>query len=443
MIRPFSALALLVSFGALLGISGFARAEDDLYEQEPIRYSASPVNDPVARLQKRIDGGQVKLRFDDAHGYLSSVLAELKAPVSSQTLVFSKTSFQRGRISPKKPRALYFNDDTYVGWVNGGNTLEVVATDPKQGAIFYTLDQRRTDRPKFVRQTDSCLQCHGGTMTRDTPGLLVRSVFPDAGGDPILPAGTFLVSHETPFKERWGGWYVTGKHGQQFHMGNQVAEEDVATAGKVDLSAGSNVTDLSGRFDTSDYLSPHSDIVALMVLEHQAEMHNRITRANYGTRLAIRDSDEMNKALGEKPGHRSESTLRRIKSVCEPLVEYMLFANEAKLTGKVEGTSAFANEYAARGPRDASGRSLRHFDLEKRLFKYPCSPVIYSEAFDAMPAEAKDYVRGRLLEILAGKDTSKPFEHLSAKDRKAILEILKATKPTFPLVPSPGTPGEG
>lgn len=421
---------LIALSGALVALAGACVvAADDVYEQDPIRYSSAPVNDPVARLQKRIDARQVELRFDDRHGYLASLLAELKAPVSSQTLVFSRTSLQRSRISPKKPRALYFGDDAYVGWVNGGDMIEVAATDPKQGLIFYTLEQRRTQKPKFVRQTDTCLQCHGGSMTRDTPGLLIRSVFPDPGGDPILPAGTFLVTHESPLKERWGGWYVTGKHGNQLHMGNQVTEEDVAAAGKMDLSAGANVTDLAGRFKTSEYLSPHSDIVALMVLEHQAEMHNRIARANYGTRLAIRDSDEMNKALGEKPGHRSDSTLRRIKSVCEPLVEYMLFANEAKLTGKIEGTSAFAKDYRARGPRDSAGRSLRDLDLERRLLKHPCSPVVYSEAFDGLPAEAMQYVSRRLSEVLTGQDASKTFQHLSPEDRRAILEILKETKP--------------
>src|SRR5688500_15704341 len=169
MIRHSSpSVIAVVVFGALICFSGlYALAAGDLYEQEPIRDSAAPVDDPVARLQERIDGGQVKLQFDNKHGYLSSVLAELKAPVSSQTLVFSRTSLQRNRISPKKPRALYFGDDAYVGWIKGGEVMEVAATDPKQGVIFYTLDQRPTERPKFVRQTDSCLQCHGGTMTRD------------------------------------------------------------------------------------------------------------------------------------------------------------------------------------------------------------------------------------------------------------------------------------
>jgi hypothetical protein len=430
-LRRCSGLIPLLAVAPAVGLFALRPASaDEVYEQDPIRYSAARVDDPVARLQKRIDAGKAKLTFDDKHGYLTALLAELKAPASSQTLVFSRTSFQRDRISPKKPRALYFGDDAYIGFVKGGDVLEIAATDAKQGVIFYTLEQRQSAKPKFVRETDNCLQCHGGSMTRDTPGLLVRSVFPDASGDPILPAGTSLVTHETPLKDRWGGWYVTGKSSEQAHRGNQVTADE-ETAAKLDLAAGSNLTDLGGRFDASAYLSPHSDIAALMVLEHQAEMHNRIARANYGTRLALRDSDEMNKALGEKPGHRSDSTLRRIKSVCEPLVEYMLFANEAKLTGKIEGTSTFAKDFAARGPRDAKGRSLRDLDLERRLLKHPCSPVIYSEAFDGLPPEARDYVSRRLLEVLTGKDTSQTFAHLSPADRQAVLEILRATKPAL------------
>jgi NnrS protein len=423
-------LPILLPLVVVAFLASPSLASDDQYEQDPINYSTAPVNDPVARLQKRIDDGQAKFDFDPNQGYLPALLKELNAPVSSQTLVFSRTSFQRGRISPKKPRALYFGDDAYVGWAKGGDVLEVASVDPQQGVQFYTLEQKPTGKPAFVRETHNCLQCHAGSLTDDMPGLLLRSVFPDSAGDPILPAGTFVVTHETPFKERWGGWYVTGKHGDQHHMGNQTTEEE--TAEKMDLSKGGNVTDLAGRFDASAYLSPHSDVVALMVLEHQAEAHNRIARANYLTRLAIRDSDAMNEALGEPKGHRSESALRRIKSACEPLVEYLLFAKEAKLTGRIEGTSDFAKEYASRGPRDSKGRSLRDLDLTRRLLKHPCSPVIYGDAFDALPPEANQYVYRRLLEVLTGKDTSETFAHLSTTDRRTILEILRDTKEALP-----------
>src|SRR6185436_3336105 len=247
-------------------------------------------------------------------GYLPSLLSQLNIPQSSQVLVFSKTSFQRERIAPATPRALYFNDDTYVGYCQDGNVIEIAASDPNLGSVFYTLDQHERKTPILTRQTDNCLQCHASAMTHQVPGLLVRSVVPDKTGLPIFRAGTFVTTHESPLKERWGGWYVTGKHGDQKHLGNQLWEDE--DSGPKPLARGGapmNVESLKDRVDTSAYLTPHSDIVALMVLEHQAEMHNRITRANFQTRIALRDERIMNEALGRPEGTRSESTISRIK----------------------------------------------------------------------------------------------------------------------------------
>src|SRR5262249_27414426 len=212
-----------------------------------------------------------------------AILKELNVPPSSQVLVFSKTSFQRERITPKTPRALYFNDDVYVGFVLRGDVLEVAASDPKLGTAFYTLDQEPDDKPQFFRQRDNCLACHASTATGCAPGLLVLSVFTDRTGMPILSAGTFRTDHSSPLKERWGGWYVTGTHGNQTHMGNWVVENkrDPQAEGN---AAGQNVTDLKSRFTVANYLTPNSDIVALMVLEHQTECHNRIARAMIHTK---------------------------------------------------------------------------------------------------------------------------------------------------------------
>src|SRR2546430_574651 len=76
------------------------------------------------------------------------------------------------------------------------------------------------DAGKFVRQTENCLACHGESMTHDVPGLLVRSTFCDADGMPILSAGTFLTTQESPLSERWGGWYVSGVNGTKAGMAN-------------------------------------------------------------------------------------------------------------------------------------------------------------------------------------------------------------------------------
>lgn len=438
MARLLRAMALVATLGFVATAAwGRPPIRGDLpIEIEPINYLTAPVDDPIARLQKKIDAGEVSLGFDAKRGYLPAVLDALKIPISSQTLVFSKTSFQHAKISRTRPRALYFRDDAYVGWVRGGDVLEFSVVDPKQGAIFYLLDQEEGEKPIFRRQTHECLQCHVSPRTQDVPGHFVRSVVPDRTGSPIYNAGTFVTGHESPLKERWGGWYVTGTHGAQVHMGNVTAthsDDDRRDApSRLDPKAGANLRDLSDRLDTKPYLTGHSDVVALMVLEHQTQMHNFLTHAGYQTRLATYQQDGMNASFHEPAGTISDGTRRRIESAAEKVVRHLLFVDEAVLTDPVVGSSTFAADFAKLGPRDSKGRSLRDFDLTRRMFKYPCSYLIYSESFDALPTMAKNHVYKRLGEILTGRDTSREFAHLSREDRAAILEILRDTKPGLP-----------
>jgi hypothetical protein len=414
---------------ALVPVIALALPYDDS-EHEAIRYSATAPNDPVAQLRQRMEKGQATLRRDASRGYLASVLQQLDIPASSQALVFSKTSLQRDKITAQTPRALYFNDDTYVGWVQNGGVIEIASIDPQLGTVFYTVDQEAAGPPKLMRQTHECLSCHGSTLTRGVPGLTVRSVFADRTGLPILSAGTYITTDESPWQERWGGWYVTGTHGAMRHMGNLITHS-AAQAEKADLDQGANVKDLRRFFDTTPYLTPHSDIVALTVLEHQSNLHNLMIRASYQTRMALHYEKTLNRELGRPADYRSDSTRSRIKSVGEPLVRALLFVKEAPLTDPMAGTSTFARDFSARGPRDSKGRSLRDLDLKQRLFRYPLSYLIYTEGFDALPEPAKDYVYRRLREVLAGQDSSPDFAHLTEADRKAILEILAETKPEF------------
>jgi hypothetical protein len=413
----------------LAGLAMPARAVD--LDRDPINYSSADPHNAIERLQQRLDDGQAKLTYEKGPGYLRSLLRELNVPQSSQMLVFSKTSLQRQRINPRTPRAVYFGDDSYVGYCQKGDLLEVSAVDPQLGTVFYSLSQKETEKPRFLRQTDNCLICHASSFNQGYPGHLVRSVFADGLGLPILASGTYRIDHSSPLKQRWGGWYVTGASGKQTHLGNMIVRGNPRPE-DIDNTPNVNVANLERYFKTDPYLTPHSDIVALMVLEHQTEMHNRIARANFLTRLALRDEAEFNKALGRPADYRSESTLSRIKNAGEPVVKYMLFAQEAQLTDPVRGTSGFAEEFAQRGPRDGRGRSLRDLDLKHRLFVHPCSYLIYSEAFDALPAPVKDYVMRRLWDVLGGKDTNKEFVHLSAEDRQSIREILRATKTNLP-----------
>lgn len=417
-------------FGAgLLFQSAALQAQD--FEHEPINYATAATDNPVSRLQARLDDGTERLKHDDRVGYLKAVLDGLQIPISSQTLVFSKTSLQRHRIAPRTPRALYFSDDMYVGFCQNGDVLELSAVDAQLGAVFYTLDQEPTDKPRFTRQVDNCLLCHGSSHTRGVPGHFIRSVYVDGAGFPVLAMGTHRTDHTSPISQRWGGWYVSGMHGDQKHMGNLIVNGKQERE-PVDNASGQNVIDLNGRFKTSAYLSSHSDLVALMVLEHQTEAHNLLTRANFQTRESLYSEARLNKELGEPDDHRWASTTTRIRNSCEALVKYLLFSEEVTLTAQLQGTTSFAEEFTARGPRDPQGRSVRDFDLQRRLFKYPCSYLIYSRSFDALPSEARDLVYRRLWDVLSGADQGKAFSHLSNADRTAIREIVIATKQGLP-----------
>jgi hypothetical protein len=424
--RPQSILLAL-----LLGIVPSVALAADENELPPIEYSRSTPDNCVSKLQDLLEGGTAQLKHDDAQGFLPELLKALDVPVESQMLVFSKTSLQRDRISPKTPRAIYFNDEVYVGFCRAGEVIEISAADSRLGAVFYTLDQKKTAQPRLVRQTDNCLVCHSSSRTEGVPGHLVRSLFVDSSGQPMLSEGSHSVDHTTPIEQRWGGWYLTGKHGSQTHLGNFIARGRNVSR-PVENAEGQNVETLKGRFPAEHYLTPHSDIVALMVLEHQVMAHNHITKANNAARQAFHYETEMNRALGEPEGTRLESTTRRIQSAGDDLVKALLFVDEAKITAPISGTSGFAEKFSHKGPYDPDGRSLREFDLQRRLFKYPCSYLIYSEAFDQLPGEMRDYVWKRLWQALTQPTDDGPFTHLSQDDRQAIVEILRATKANLP-----------
>jgi hypothetical protein len=405
-----------------------------LLDGDVIRYQSTPPDDPVARLQRQLDGGTVKLGYRLPNGYLLSVLEHLNVPLSSQTLVFSKTSSQQPRISPATPRALYFNDSVYVGWVQGGDFLELAAVDPVLGTMFYTLEQREMQQPKFVHRQE-CLQCHATPNTLGVPGLLMRSVFTAPDGVPDLRADSFVTTQSSPLQQRWGGWYVTGTHGNQRHMGNAFIQDKVHPE-RLDRESGANLTSLKERFDVSVYPTPHSDLVALMILAHQTRTHDLITRVNWETRLALHEHAPMNQAAEQPAGVPADALpgqdRQRIERAVEILLRSMLFSDEARLEAPIRGTSTFAREFSATGPRDSAGRSLKDLDLNHRLFRYPCSFLIYSDAFNALPKPALDCFYRRLWDVLNGKDPDGAFATLTSFDRKTILSILRQTKADLP-----------
>jgi hypothetical protein len=411
----------------LLGLAGGIRAQVMNFERAPIFYSRATPKDPLTG----IDFNKLLIPCPDDRTYLKRILNKLEIPIASQVLVFSKTSHQNNRISPNTPRAIYFNDEFYVGWVQGG-LVELASFDSELGMIFYTLDpkasyQAQLDRPQ------TCLNCHAGSRTRYVPGLMVRSVYPDLRGYPILSNGSYLTDHMSPMHERWGGWYVTGYHGDTQHMGNAIAEE-VGTEVRMDTKSGANLRRLEGLFDTRPYLRGSSDIVALMVLEHQTAMHNALLKAHLAIRQGEYNQRRLYKELGEKlSGTYSGSLASIAESQCNKVVERLLFCEEMEIGDDgIEGDTAFQAGFQHNKKTNAEGKSLKEFHLHERLFKYRCSYMIYSQAFEVLPKQFKDMVYKKLWHALSDEVTDEPYRHLRDWEKEAIRSILVETKTDLP-----------
>jgi hypothetical protein len=381
-----------------------------------IEYAQRPTTDAVSRLVRQIAGGTMQPAFDASSGYLRSVLQALDLPVESQILVFSRTGIQSGSTGPRNPRALYFNDSVVVGFLRGAPFLELASHDPQQGVIFSTLPQNAGSVATPTRR-DRCVSCHQSLASLDVPGMLVRSHFVSPNGVPLRQLGDVVVDHRTPFAQRWGGWYVTGTHGAMRHLGNATivdAEKPEAAITTDTL----NRRSLAQAFDSAGYPSAHSDIVALMVFEHQMHAINLITRVGWEVRVARHEN-------------RLDLTTGPAADAIAELVDYFLFVDEAPLTAPVDGASGFAATFSRGGRRDRKGRSLRDLDLQTRLLRVPCSYMIDTAAFDGLPSEARDAIYRRMWTILSEPADGR-YRRLSAADRRAVVEILRDTRKDLP-----------
>jgi len=406
--------AVAVIFGcSLLAVAQRRDAYVESRDHPAISYSTAATSDAVSALNARLAAGSATLKYDESSGYLRSVLDALSVPVESQMMVFSQTSLQASQIRMHNPRAVFFNDTVAVGYIRGAKVIEVASQDPVQGVIFYDLAQDAGAKPVLKRNND-CLACHLSWETLGVPGLMVQSVYPLK--DENSYANGFTTVHGSPLEQRWGGWWVTGDPGGARHIGNvSVMYNDKGSKLPNPTRA---LPSLDGLFDLKGYATSYSDVVALLVIDHQANMTNLITRTGWEARLAAASP--------------SQSASTRVTEAARDLVDYMLFVDEAPLVGPVKSTSGFAESFVARGPKDGEGRSLREFDLRRRLFKYPCSYMIYTPAFDALPPAATNAVYSRLWEVLSGKDASPRYKGLAAQDRQAIVSILRNTKKGLP-----------
>jgi hypothetical protein len=404
-------------------------------EYPVIDYSGPAHQNRVWRLQRDLKSGALQLEWEPRFGYLRALLQALQIDIDSQVLVFSRTSLQIEHISPQTPRAIYFNDDTYVGYVQGSPLIELVTIDDSKGSVFYGLENRNEYGPQIDREGGRCLTCHdtfsmgGGGVPRV---MVLSSPVDDPSEQRNITAGT-EVDDRTPFASRWGGWYVTGDTGRRTHLGNLPLTDGRGGQRLGELRASSqNRQQLEDYFDTSKYLSGHSDVVALTVLEHQTSLHNLVTRVSYKVRTVL-----SREAAGDSKGplraweDLSPNDHQQLRQMIEPLVRALFLKDAAPFEDRMRGSSGFAERFSQLGPRDSRGRGLRELDLQKRLFRYPLSFEIYTDHFDAMPKYALDYVYARIVEILRGKDTTGLSAALSAADRKALTEILIDTKPAL------------
>jgi len=366
-------------------------AFDQSINHPAIKYLTADTDTVVDRLNQKLRDGSAKLVFDEKTGYLKSVLDLLHVPVESQVMVYTQTSLQAQHIKMNNPRAIYFNDTVSVGYIRGAGLIEVMAQDAAMGSIFYTVREEPAAQATFGRD-QQCLRCHLSWDTLGVPGLSVLTTFPRRSEMDYANGGA--VDHYKPIEERWGGWYVTGKKVPARHMGNYplIVPKGITTPPPARVS-------LEGQFVLDGYLTPYSDIAALMVLEHQAHFSNLVTRATWETKL------------GE--------TLR-IAEAADALADYMLFVDEAKIPSPgIEGSSGYAEKFSARG-------KLYELDLKTRLQKYPLSYMIYSPAFKALPEAPKNLVMGKINRVLSGEITDAKYAHLTPELRAAIREILKS-----------------
>ena len=389
-------------------------------EDPAIAYTTARLNNAVADVNRRLQDGSLRFTFDSSSGFLRSALEALQIPIDSQMLVFSRTSLQGKRIGEQNPRALFFNDRVALGWVRGGDLLEVAAHDETAGVVFYTLEQKAdaAGAPQFQRAF-ICLGCHMAGNTLGVPGLLM---FSTTRAEPNQFSGIPRhIDHSDPITRRFGGWFVTGSTGSVRSMGNEVAA--------LDARPSHELASVEGLFDAAGYPALSSDVVAQLVLTHQAGMTNLLTRAAWEARAA----DPSLHAPFTSTPEQQASISAVMTGVASEVVDYLLFVDEARLTERVRGASGFTERFSTSGPRDRKGRSLYELDLSRRLMKYPCSYLIYAPAFDALPPLAKAPIYKRLWEVLSGEEKDPRYRSaLSLTDRQAIVEILRETKKDLP-----------
>ncbi len=381
----------------------------------PHNYHSRPLTDRFTRLKDDLEGGRIALDRTSEKAFLQSLLKVFGIPASSQMLVFSTTSLQLRYITPANPRALYFNEDLYVGYIPGAR-LEIVSLDPEAGAVFYIFDMPRGTEPIRAERSDRCANCHVAADTGHVPGLVVKSVVPGPSGGSLVSYRQEQSGHGIPFSERFGGWYVTGRHSITEHWGNTIGRLSAGNVQRTSITPGQH-------FDFAKYLVPTSDILPQLLLEHQTGFVNRVVEAGYRARAA----------LAAAPGQLAPAQVAEINDQARLVTRYLFFADEVPLpTGGVEGDAAYKKEFLSTRKPGAGGAALKDFDLRTRLFRHRCSYMIYSPVFTGLPAPMKQAIYRRMSEALSTTRPDPEYAYLPAVEKQFLRGILKSTLPDLP-----------
>ncbi len=411
----------LVSLAFVLGLSPVSGNEAanplafaDLAAPEHDYWNRTP-KDPFTRIKDDLEQGRLNLDESSEQGYLVSLLKALKIPVETQMLVYSTTSLQLSLISPRSPRALYFNDDIYLGYVPGGK-IEIVSIDPELGAIFYIFDIPKAGTRPVAERSRRCMNCHSDEDTREVPGIVIKSVIPGPTGGSLESYRRGLSGHEIPLSDRFGGWHVTGAEEIGPHWGNLTGRFTPQGIVTTPLPPGE-------RFDWSIFPVATSDLLAHLLHEHQAGFVNRVVESHYRLRTAL--------ARGK--GKLLETDRADMERQVEELVRYLLFADEAPLPkGGMVGDPALKEAFLADRRAAASGESLRDFDLKTHLFRNRCSYMIHTPLFQALPEGFRRRLYQRMDRALAASPADRDYAHLPPDEKARIRAILKETVPGVP-----------
>jgi len=413
------------------------------YDQDypVIGYSMPATQNRVWRLQQRLESGQLKLAWEPKFGYLRALLKALEIDPDSQVLVYSRTSLQFEHITARTPRAVYFNDDTYIGYVQDTPLIEVASIDSQKGPVYFAFDNVQAGTATHLqREGNRCLTCHDTfSMTGGgVPRMMVLSAPVDDPADTRTYSSADETDDRTPLEQRWGGWYVTGRTGTQTHFGNlPLREEQAGERLRALRNKRMDLATLKAYVDTSRWLTDCSDVVALMVLEHQTSVQNLITRTNFKVRTVMSREGEAAVTAPRTWEEVNSADRARLQKMMEPLVRALFFQNAAPLRHRIEGSNGFAARFARLGPQDSRGRSLRELDLDTRLMRHPLSYEIYSPQFDALPQYVLEYIYARIVEVLQGRDTTGISAGMSAEERQIITGMLIDTKPALAALLQP------